>query len=655
MTIEEKTESYKSHKYKRNVYVELDSKTKLGKDLLKQYHEQTKYHCMDIGRIGYHNEYGKYIIDNYTVRELLVVPKLIIRVTERAMDRAGRDVYQLRTYMSKFGQLNFLLIVDSNYADLILVENIYIENMNHRENYETKLWRLNYYNKKPLPLGEIFYKYGIKANPDDYGKSWKEDVKINNIVVATAKATFGIKLANQVASLVNQKVLVTSLNALNSNGKYGENITKEYSKIVSKKKEVTALTESPKLENTLNNVLIKTIEEKTSKKDLTNKKNFDTYQNVLNFQFNEPKIINEEVEKLNTKNNFKIFLADIYQNKNNKDFFDTLEMDKNQANFEKIINFNFDKSAFSEEFDSSEEKLNSFQNENYLKREYKNFENQVVDVDLDLSRFERVETRKNKRLRIKKEKQEAKENKAKKKKNIIEKELLCDLDAEYERQKNNVKEYEKQKEVSKLLKKDEKQTKDKIKEDKNQKENKKIENKNTLISKLEKKIKKNNQASEKRDNRRKLKSEAKQKRVEERSKEKEKKLEQRKEKNKLKEQIKHDKLVTKNNQKDMKQKKKQGEHLVFVNEKKQEKKQDFRPVLKPAEKVEKSTKEDIMSHLSKQMKEKTDSQKSFHKSSGFENRPDFENKTFKAEKNIFKNVELSKQEKKNNHERSMEM
>ena len=54
----------------------------------------------------------------YTQKELIVVPKLIIRVTERAIDRAGKDVYQLRTYMSKFGQLNFLLTVDKDKAEL---------------------------------------------------------------------------------------------------------------------------------------------------------------------------------------------------------------------------------------------------------------------------------------------------------------------------------------------------------------------------------------------------------------------------------------------------------------------------------------------------------------------------------------------------------
>ena len=175
MAIEEKTRDYKTHKHRFNVYVDLNPKTRLGENLLQQYHEETKRHVMDIGRIGYHDHHGKYVIDYYTQKELIVVPKLIIRVTERAIDRAGKDVYQLRTYMSKFGQLNFLLTVDKDKAELFLVENIYIENMNHREDYETLLFKLTYFNQKPVPLREIFYKFGIKANPDDYGKSWKEE------------------------------------------------------------------------------------------------------------------------------------------------------------------------------------------------------------------------------------------------------------------------------------------------------------------------------------------------------------------------------------------------------------------------------------------------------------------------------------------------
>ena len=144
MAIESRTNDYSSHKYKRTVYVDINPKTKLGSGLINQYKEQTKLHCMDVGRIGYHDEHGRYKIDYYTTKELLVVPKLIIRVYERAMSRAGKDIYHLRTYMSKFGQLNFLLLVDRDYAELVLLENVYVENLNHREDYETVLWKMNY-------------------------------------------------------------------------------------------------------------------------------------------------------------------------------------------------------------------------------------------------------------------------------------------------------------------------------------------------------------------------------------------------------------------------------------------------------------------------------------------------------------------------------
>ena len=42
MAIENRTQDYKSHKHNRTVYVDLNPKTKIGSDLIGQYHEQTR-------------------------------------------------------------------------------------------------------------------------------------------------------------------------------------------------------------------------------------------------------------------------------------------------------------------------------------------------------------------------------------------------------------------------------------------------------------------------------------------------------------------------------------------------------------------------------------------------------------------------------------
>ena len=58
-------------------------------------------------------------------------------------------------------------------------------------------------------------------------------------------------LANKLASGINQKALVASLNYLNKEGEYGKKVTAAYSQKVATQKEINKLATSPKLENTL--------------------------------------------------------------------------------------------------------------------------------------------------------------------------------------------------------------------------------------------------------------------------------------------------------------------------------------------------------------------------------------------------------------------
>lgn len=600
MAIESRTQDYKSHKHNRTVYVDLNPKTKIGSDLIGQYHEQTKNHCMDIGRIGSHDDHGRYKIDYYTIKELVVIPKLIIRVTERAISRAGKDIYQLRTYMSKFGQLNFLLLVDRDKAELILVENVHISNLNHTEEYETTLWVLKYYNQKPIPLAEIFYKFGIRANPDDYGKSWKEDkVEINNILASKAKADMTIKLANTVASSINQKALVASLNYLNKEGEYGKKITSAYSKKVASKKEINSLAASPKLENTLNHILLKTLEEKTDKKDLKDTSNLRVYKKVLDIQLSTPNAISSYVEQNNTKQNFKGFLLNVYQDDNKKEDKSLTKIKEEHVQFEKIIEYKFSDKPKREKIEINEENLDKHKTKNFvLPKEFKDFDNNLVDVDTNLNRFEKEESKQQKRERLKKQKEKQKlqknekSQKAKKQKGLRRVNALCDIDNEFEKSKavigltpdldknNKKKASKKLKELFETKEKKKQQKSEKVKDivDKKQK------SREDILKKLEKKVK--NQTAKK------------QAKLEKREKSKEKKLKKVQEKIEKK-QLKKEKqslikeYLSNKKEKDKKKKKVNTALMEKSKSSKKEKKSSQimdRPVLKPKEeKVDQSS------------------------------------------------------------------
>ena len=561
MSIDTKSENATSHKYKYNVYVDVNPKTKEGQNLLKQYHEQSSKHYMDIGRIGYHNDHGKYIIDYYTLKELKVVPKLIIRVIKSAMNRAGKDVYQLRTYMSRFGQLNFLLTVDNNYSELFLVENVYISNLNHREDYETSIWKINHFNERPVPLKQIFYEFGIKANPDDYGKSWKEEgVKINSVIVAKAKSELSKVVANKIGPIINQKALVASLNNLSKETSLGKKVLKSYSEKVAKTKEINKLASSLKLENTLNHVLVKTVEENTNKKDLKDKKNLQIYKNIVNVQFTSSKEIAENVEKECTNSKLKEFMLSTFEKKNEKAVLSDEKdlFDLNYKEFEKIIDTNFDKKTHSEKNERNEEKFDKLKYKGKVfPNEFKDFNNKKIEINFDLERFEKNEDLKTKKLREKQEKIEksklTKQEKieGKQKKKLKRFSIVCSVDEEL--QKSKIEKGIKIEDKKRVQKKNKKHEKDeKLK-------NKKESKKENLLEKIENRIKKQNL-----------------------------KFAERKEKRKQKKEQKKNKIIEQKIKKEEKKKKKEElNNQLFDKRKSKNKSQEstnvFRPVVKPPE------------------------------------------------------------------------
>ena len=498
--IETKTEDYKSHKHTYNVYVEINSKTKLGQDLLEQYRKQAKKQYCDIGRIGYHDDNGRYIIDHYSLFELISVPKLIIGVTEKAINKAGRDEYRLRTYMSKFGQLNFLLLVDRSCAELILVENVFIENLNHKEDYETTIYKLRYSPSNAVPLRAIFYKFGIRANPDDYGKAWKnEGTSINNIIVAKAKAQMTVQIANKLASDINQKALITSLNYLNKEGTYGKNVTKEYSKKVSKSKELNELSTSPKLENTLNNVLVKTLEQQTTRTDVKDKTNYHIYKKVLDVELSSHSEVKKQVAKANNKQNLKEFLMDTYEKHTNNKENEEKENEAKFKVFETIIEKQYTKKPNKEYVKPIEEDFKPEPNNIPPKQEYYDFENKKVEIDFNLDRFkkpqdeaEKLAKKQQEKLQKKKEK---KQNKVLKKlnKNLKVLNAECDLDNEFEKSKLTLgilpsdSKKKKKKALKIFFREDDKKKKVKEKEE-TKKQSFDNANKFTIIEKIEKQI-----------------------------------------------------------------------------------------------------------------------------------------------------------------------
>lgn len=285
-----------SYKYRNEVRVKVDSTTEEGKHLLDTYKKDQKYHYMDIGRVGRHMPSGKYYIEKPIIAELITVPKIIIRVREQAIDKAGKDVYELKTFLSRFGELDFYATVDYNRADLYFVEHVWVENLGIQENYSTLIYSIFYENKK-VPLKEIFYKFNISANADDYGKRWK-DIDITNTLIAKTKACLAVTCANNVAKTITQAALDLSIDTMESNS-IGKKVVNTFNKAIKKDDELKfRITKTPELKKT--DLFLNAIDNIAGNKELRNIQFVDSVNKVLDIQTDKVNSITADISNATT-------------------------------------------------------------------------------------------------------------------------------------------------------------------------------------------------------------------------------------------------------------------------------------------------------------------------------------------------------------------
>ena len=271
-----------SYKHRNIVRVTADSKTDEGKNILDDFRRDQRYQRMDIGRIGRHMPDGQYKIEPQIVAEFITIPKIIMQVREKAFDKAGKDVYELKTFLSRFGELDFMVTIDKDQADLYFIEHVHVDNICIHENYSTLIYSLHYANQN-VPIKEIFYKFNISANPDDYGKRWK-DIDITNTLVAKTKAALAVACVANVAATIVGNSLDSSIKTIGSEAEnFGKKVVSTYNKIVKKSPELkTPNLSGIEVEKT--NILLNTIENLTTIKELQKPNIVKSINNVLEIQ-----------------------------------------------------------------------------------------------------------------------------------------------------------------------------------------------------------------------------------------------------------------------------------------------------------------------------------------------------------------------------------
>ena len=286
-----------SYKYRNEVRVKVDSKTEEGKKLLDEYRRDQKYHYMDIGRVGRHLSNGKYYIEKPIIAELITIPKIIIRVREKAFDKSGKDVYELKTFLSRFGELDFYATIDYNRADLYFVEHVWVENLGIQENYSTLIYSIFYENKK-VPMKEIFYKFRISANADDYGKRWK-DIDITNTLIAKTKACLAVTCANAVAQQITKTALDKSLDVMDTTRGLGQKVVDTFNKTVKKDDDLRfRISKTPDLLKT--DHLLNAIDTVAENKGLKNANFVNSINQVLDIQSDKVNLVTNDIYKATT-------------------------------------------------------------------------------------------------------------------------------------------------------------------------------------------------------------------------------------------------------------------------------------------------------------------------------------------------------------------
>lgn len=313
----------------------------MHEEIIKLCQNETDRDVIEGARLGYYDEFDRYIVPNEIRQELLDMPKII---TGKTFDEQGTEILDLFSPIPLFDGIKFKLTIGEKESVLYLIEEVFDEEQMVANVFEEMLDVIPLSLENRLPNEIIFANYHIIDGDEDDAKELVFDIE--NILIRKIYLTLLARQIRDIDGLETEETFNKIMDVLKEGGEYGLEILADFAEEMKTHQEIYNITSQKQYQKKVTGLLMASVEKVSTKARLEDPKNNETYRKIkklrnkelskylfgLNNKIDVEKVVDEAKQ---VQENF-VFKDNEKNEKIEKEFYSSKGLLLNNVNVERV-------------------------------------------------------------------------------------------------------------------------------------------------------------------------------------------------------------------------------------------------------------------------------------------------------------------------------
>lgn len=257
----------------------------MHEEIIKLCQNETDRDVIEGARLGYYDEFDRYIVPNEIRQELLDMPKII---TGKTFDEQGTEILDLFSPIPLFDGIKFKLTIGEKESVLYIIEEVFDEEQMVANIFEEMLDVIPLSLENRLPNEIIFSNYHIIDGDEDDAKELVFDIE--NILIRKIYLTLLARQIRDIDGLETEETFNKIMDVLKEGGEYGLEILADFAEEMKTHQEIYNITSQKQYQKKVTGLLMASVEKVSTKARLEDPKNNETYRKIK-------KLRNKELSK----------------------------------------------------------------------------------------------------------------------------------------------------------------------------------------------------------------------------------------------------------------------------------------------------------------------------------------------------------------------
>ena len=247
----------------------------MHEEIIKLCQNETDRDVIEGARLGYYDEFDRYIVPNEIRQELLDMPKII---TGKTFDEQGTEILDLFSPIPLFDGIKFKLTIGEKESVLYLIEEVFDEEQMVANIFEEMLDVIPLSLENRLPNEIIFANYHIIDGDEDDAKELVFDIE--NILIRKIYLTLLARQIRDIDGLETEETFNKIMDVLKEGGEYGLEILADFAEEMKTHQEIYNITSQKQYQKKVTGLLMASVEKVSTKARLEDPKNNETSRKI---------------------------------------------------------------------------------------------------------------------------------------------------------------------------------------------------------------------------------------------------------------------------------------------------------------------------------------------------------------------------------------